>query len=113
MDAKERKRESNRAYRARPEYNEHRRARYAEQYNTDERFRTMWIARGLRYYYSHREQILARQAGIRAEKRRLEDAHWHAAQEAGEEVPQRILRRWAREEEAAAVPDPDAEAPCV
>ena len=96
--------ESEKAYRARPEYNVRRRQLFLVAYHADERFRAQTLARSKRYYEAHKEEISAHRAARLAEARQQEDEEWMAKQADGIEVPRNILKRWenaAREKEAA------------
>ena len=91
---------SEKAYRARPEYNARRRQLFLVAYRADETFRAQILARSKRYYEAHKEDREARLA----EARQHEDEEWRAKQADGVEVPRHILKRWAnaaRESEAA------------
>ena len=95
---------SEKAYRARPEYNARRRQLFLVAYRADETFRAQILARSKRYYEAHKEEISAHRAARLAEARQHEDEEWRAKQADGVEVPRHILKRWenaARESEAA------------
>ena len=95
---------SEKAYRARPEYNVRRRQLFPVAYRADETFRAQILARSKRYYEAHKEEISAHRAARLAEARQQEDEEWRAKQADGVEVPRHILKRWenaARESEAA------------
>ena len=94
---------SEKAYRARPEYNVRRRQLFLVAYRADETFRAQILARSKRYYEAHKEEISAHRAARLAEARQQEDEEWRAKQADGVEVPRHILKRWenaARESEA-------------